>query len=782
MNRATPRDLGGALRLGCWLGALLFALYLLSFSGRFHVMDELAVFTVGHNLAAYGQADINQLIWTNHWTPDPPGVWGNDGNLYTKKAPGISLLTALLLRLFAGWEGISRVHAGLLAGPLLVALTAGLLVVWLVQSGFSRRVGLLTAFLYGNCTFAWVFGRMLWDLPAVGLLGVGMLIALAEAERREEAGAGPVGWWLAAGGCAALALLFRYEALFLAGLAGLALLFPRPFVPGRVMRRLVPFLLPLLPVAAGLVIFNLARFGALSETGYSREIAFSPSWFSLFGLSFSPGQGIFTFSPLLLLTFAGIGNVRRRISRRLFRLVVAICLCAWLFYSSWFAWGGLWNWGTRFLLTVLPLLMLFVAGALDAWGERRWFRLLIGLLALCGLLFNGASMIVDFNEYFSRLTSNRDFVLQWRYFIPLGNWRVFLEGYPVDLAWAEAGPAGTIWHWRALWPVLAGGLLAGAGLAWATRSRSGGWRAWAICGAGLLLVALLAGQALENYSRLEQAQTAHQRDRELLALLGAQAAPGDRLLISGPPYGDFQELAVRLMAYQPQALPIFFWMEGSERGIGEAERTRLQGAVQAGVDAGGGRIWHLERLYSPADGLTPTVRRLEADYFLAAQAEIGQSGRLSCYIPGGALTTVPAAVGFESGLTLEAFAIPPGALTAGAYLPVRLTWRAEAAGESGPITGFVHLLAEAELSRRVAESDRFLYDSRQPGHSPLQSGESRGQGHLLSLHAELPAGKYVLVAGLYRSQDGVRLRRTDGSGDDFVYLTTFSVTAAPSGQ
>ena len=80
-----------------WLGLLLFAIYILSFSGRFHVMDEVAVFTVGHNLAAYGQADINQLIWTNHWTPHPPGVWGADGNLYTKKAPGVSLLVAALV-------------------------------------------------------------------------------------------------------------------------------------------------------------------------------------------------------------------------------------------------------------------------------------------------------------------------------------------------------------------------------------------------------------------------------------------------------------------------------------------------------------------------------------------------------------------------------------------------------------------------------------------------------------------------------------------------------------
>src|SRR5262245_23865044 len=69
------------------LGLFLFSIYLLTFSGKFHVMDELAVFTAGHNLAQNGRADINQLIWTNHWTPNPPGIWGQDGNLIPKNHP-----------------------------------------------------------------------------------------------------------------------------------------------------------------------------------------------------------------------------------------------------------------------------------------------------------------------------------------------------------------------------------------------------------------------------------------------------------------------------------------------------------------------------------------------------------------------------------------------------------------------------------------------------------------------------------------------------------------------
>src|SRR5215510_2488062 len=80
-----------SLALPFWLTLCLFSLYLLSFSGKLHIMDEFVGFAVGNNLAQHGRADVNQFIWTNHWHSTPPGLWGKDGNLYTKKAPGISL-------------------------------------------------------------------------------------------------------------------------------------------------------------------------------------------------------------------------------------------------------------------------------------------------------------------------------------------------------------------------------------------------------------------------------------------------------------------------------------------------------------------------------------------------------------------------------------------------------------------------------------------------------------------------------------------------------------------
>ncbi|MDX1524134.1 MAG: hypothetical protein R3264_21065, partial [Anaerolineae bacterium] len=158
-----------------WLGLFLFSIYLLTFSGKFHVMDEMAVFTAANNLAQRGQADINQLIWTNHWTPNPPGIWGRDSNLYTKKAPGISFITAPLIWLGHRLPNLNAVHVGLLTNAVVTAVTASILFVWLTDLGFARLSATLTTLAYGLCTIAWVYARMFWESS---LLAMSFLVAV----------------------------------------------------------------------------------------------------------------------------------------------------------------------------------------------------------------------------------------------------------------------------------------------------------------------------------------------------------------------------------------------------------------------------------------------------------------------------------------------------------------------------------------------------------------------------------------------------------------------------
>ncbi len=212
--------------LAFWIGLFLFSIYLLSFSGKLHVMDEFVGFAVGNNLVQYGRADVNQFIWTNHWHTTPPGIWGKDGNLYTKKAPGISLLAAPLIWLGHTISGLNAVHVSLLASAIVTSLTGSLLFIWLTDLDFSRLAASLTALAYGLCTIAWVYARLLWEHSVMALIFLMVMWSIYQAFHRAQA-RHRLFWVLVCGVAMAVSLTMRFEAVPAVGLVGLYIFFAR---------------------------------------------------------------------------------------------------------------------------------------------------------------------------------------------------------------------------------------------------------------------------------------------------------------------------------------------------------------------------------------------------------------------------------------------------------------------------------------------------------------------------------------------------------------------------
>lgn len=770
-----------------WLGFFLFAVYLLSFSGRFHVMDELAVFTAGNNLAQHGRADINPLIWTNHWTPNPPGIWGRDGNLYTKKAPGISFITAPLIRLGHLLPGLNAVHVGLLTNSVVTALTAAFLMVWLVDLGFNRFAAGFTALAYGLGTFAWVYARMFWESS---LLALCFLLAVWAAWRVTHGNPRRRAMWLLLGGAAAaVGLSQRFETAPAILLIGLYLWLNRSRVTGSLPRRQerlrltlysLLFLAPSMLTALGLLVFNYIRYGSFSETGYTQEMLFLRPWEGSFGLLFSPGVGLFFYAPILWLGFWGVRPAWRRLPRLYFWLVCLLCLFYWLFYGSWYAWGGTWGWGPRFLLAILPLLMLFVAGTVER--TRRFYLFFLVLLSLA---VNLLGILVDFNEHFLRLNSNDNFVFNWAHFPPLAHWQILREGL-VDLIWLPSQPgSGPVIAWQVLLPALALLGVALLGLAWsgwnsATRSL---WNP----GQPLLMgLAVLAGLALtfvvmRGTARLALAGEQAAADAPLLAALEESARSGDVLLVTLPPFGDVQEVTTWLLAYLRSPMPVYAWIEDGPRAIQAEERERVWQAASTGAR----RVWLFERWLTQAEASGPTADRLNQAAFLAWEQWYEGSGRLTLFaLPGESpMALAPVNASLSGGLRLLDFAVPDGPnIEPGGILAVRLTWQAAGGEEpvsavlpatAGPVTGFAQLVDES--GHKVAQQDRLLVDLQNFQRSPLLPGQTLTQGYGLLLPDDLSPGAYALIAGAYLTSSGQRLPRADGSPDDFIYLTTLVV-------
>jgi hypothetical protein len=128
----------------------------------------------------------------------------------------------------------------------------------------------------------------------------------------------------------------------------------------------------------------------------------------------------------------------------------------------------------------------------------------------------------------------------------------------------------------------------------------------------------------------------------------------------------------------------------------------------------------------------------------------------------------PLQITFGEAVRLEGY---EARTTAGA-LEVTLYWHSLAPLAESYVT-FLHLVnAEGTL---VAQSDTL------PGHglfptSAWQPGDRVLSQHSLTLPAELPAGNYTLLAGLYRPEDGARLSVLDTNSE------TFPNNAVPIGQ
>jgi hypothetical protein len=812
--------------LAFWVGLFLFSLYLLSFSGKLHVMDEFVGYAAGNNLVQHGRADVNQFIWTNHWHSTPPGVWGVDGNLYTKKAPGISLAAAPLIWLGHTLPGLNAVHVSLLSSMIVTALTGSLLFIWLVELDFSRFTATLIALAYGLATIAWVYARLLWEHSLIAFVFLAVMWTLRRAvydlrTRRRWP------WILATGLAMAVGLVMRFELAPAVALIGLYLLWEainsqdgkllQPsndhadvsrltyHVPGRglpvgpftlnlpaLLRLFSLYLGPSALAGLGLLYFNYIRFGSIVETGYNREILFSRPWVGAYGLLFSPSTGLFIYVPLMLLLFLGLRPAWRRLPHPYYLLIIILTVFYWLFYGSWFSWGSTWVWGPRFLLHTLPLMMLFVAEPVE-W--LKWQKLTspalrvlawggLALLIALGLAINFLGVVVDLNEYFLRLGRNDNFVFNWAAFPPLGHWQILREGL-VDLIWLQPQPQSFEIEWTVLAPALILLLLATGGLIGVYTSRD---RRRFFERPLMLIVMLALAIGLTFGMMRATAAVAVQNDPQawadlpVLQTLADSARPGDALHIPMPPFGDVLEISTLVMAYLDEPLPTYAWIESEPRAIQPEERERIWQATQAEAS----RVWLFERWLTPEDRLSLTAARLGQVAFTLEERWFDQSGKLTLYAladPEEPAQAIPLDVPFEGGLNLVDFSVEDSPVGPGEVVKVRLTWHAsEIDGATaasmpvgGVVVGFLHLLAGEAGAENVAQQDRVLLDLRRPEWSPLLPGQTVPQGYGLRLPEDLPPGSYPLIAGLYLAETGQRLRRAGGSPDDFIYLTNILV-------
>ncbi|MEN8240882.1 MAG: hypothetical protein ABFS17_03085 [Chloroflexota bacterium] len=510
-------------------GVLFFLLgvYYLTYSG-FPVADDEQLFAaVSQNLAA-GKGTV------------APQMYGNNrllGN-FTGSGPLHVYLGAAVLAFLPG--NLGQVQALYLLTPIYTALTAALIVLIVTRMDFSLKTALGSALVFGLSTIAWPYSQTNFREPLAMLLMMIVLLGLLSAMQADEENRVAALSWLVSL-VAFVGALFT-KIILLSVLPAFVYLLLAQSERGTWKKMLV----------AGGVLFALAAAISIlaPQNRFSLEF-FDRLWNlrrgfpyreiprAILEMLFAPGRGLLIYNPVLfILPLAWFQSKQKSREVWIFSILAAggLAIAQATAYGA--EWWGI-TWGTRFLLPILPLLVVGLAPVIDflLHSPKRlhrvifWSFLGLGILIqLGGVLVANSAYMLDL--FYVQLVPDVGRVLWSFEHAPLlAHWRLLISGAEVNFSSARLFELSAGWTTAVIAACL---LLAGVGSIFiinALRKKiPGAIRSWIVA---MLIFGFIALPALILVGYKNDPRYGANRPDvvQMAAVLDSEVEPGDVILV-----------------------------------------------------------------------------------------------------------------------------------------------------------------------------------------------------------------------------------------------------------
>ena len=488
---AASEKLKNDRRLAVGVFFLALAVYLLTYDGSFISNDERALFSGTDSFVKTGAFTINQIYWDYTHV----GMVTSHGDMVPNYEPA-QMVVAIPFYLWGRALG-AAVQGVMFFGIFVMAASVALIYLCILELGYRRRTALVGAFVFALGTGAWAYSRTFFRETLTVLTYLVAVYALLRYRLPARRGA----LWPAVTGVA-LGIALTNKQVSIAVIPALLLLAggyewqrlrAGSDATGSRMERARDALAFLVPLGA---IWLLGQFYSQTTlrdvSAFARNIVdytTNPQLSSSLGerilrgstgLVISPYRGLFWFSPVLLLGLVGIVPLLRRRMWETLAFLAAVGIHIFG-YSRYLYWSGGVGWGPRYMLPIVPFLVL-LAAPVFAWLMRdvpedtakagrstpAGLRALgvAGILLLIvlstGIQVLGISVDVRTWEINWELTQAKLYggigeAIDALYMTPaqspvLGHLRLLLAGtQPPDFAWVQLKPLGT-------WALLPAGL------------------------------------------------------------------------------------------------------------------------------------------------------------------------------------------------------------------------------------------------------------------------------------------------------------------------------------
>jgi len=277
-------------------------------------------------------------------------------------------------------------------GPLITAISTAILFAICRTYNFSIKIAITVAFLYGFTTMAWAYSS-----TAMSVILVSMTVLLSFYFYRKFVKNQNFFSLIFCGFSLGASVLVRYDSFIIVVIILV-------FLIGTILRNksklknLTCLLIPLFFCAIIFMGINYIQFGTFLEYGFKSESGSlvgntSPIHVGVFGLLFSPGAGLFIFSPILFTIFVSFSDFYKK-DKSSFLIFSAYLVSMLVFFGNLETWHGFVSWGPRYLLPVIPFLLIPLAASIEKRNSIG-FRFLVIVLGAIGAFFSLIWLIQD---------------------------------------------------------------------------------------------------------------------------------------------------------------------------------------------------------------------------------------------------------------------------------------------------------------------------------------------------------------------------------------------------